>query len=57
MHKPSNTIITVVGFLMAYGAVGTLDADPKANVVQMFALACVGLILMYAGTNGLTHQE
>ena len=57
MHTPSNTIITVVGFFMAYGAVGTLDADPTASVVKMFALACAGLCLMFVGVNGLTHTE
>ena len=57
MHTPSNIIITVFGFLMAYGAVGTLDADPQASVVQMFAVACLGLVLMYCGINGLTHEE
>lgn len=57
MHTPSNIILTIVGFLMAYGAVGTLDVDPTASVVQMFALACAGLSLMYAGVSGLTHTE
>lgn len=57
MHTPSNIILTIVGFFMAYGAVGTLDADPTASVVQMFALACAGLCLMFVGTNGLTHRE
>jgi Co/Zn/Cd efflux system component len=55
MHKPSNIIITVVGFFLVYGAVGTLDADPSASVVQMFGIACAGLALMFAGTNALTN--
>jgi Co/Zn/Cd efflux system component len=57
MHTPSNIIITIVGFFMAYGAVGTLDADPTASVVKMFALACVGLCLMTVGTMGLTQRQ
>ena len=57
MHTPSNIILTIVGFFMAYGAVGTLDADPTASVVKMFALACAGLCLMFAGVNGLTHSK
>jgi Co/Zn/Cd efflux system component len=56
MHKPSNIIITVVGFFLVYGAVGTLDADPQASVVQMFGIACAGLCLMFAGTNALANQ-
>lgn len=57
MHTPSNIILTFVGFFMAYGAVGTLDVDPTASVVQMGALAVAGLALMAVGTNGLTHRE
>ena len=57
MHKPSNIIIAVFGFFMAYGAVGTLDVDPTASVVQMFAIACVGLVLMAVGTMNLVAQE
>ena len=52
-----NALITLIGFFMAYGAVGTLDIDPTASVVQMFALACAGLCLMFAGTMGLTHSR
>ena len=57
MHTPSNIILTIVGFFMAYGAVGTLDVDPTASVVQMGALALAGLALMFVGTNGLTHSR
>jgi hypothetical protein len=52
-----NTTATVAGFFLTYGAVGTLDADPTASVVKMFALACAGLCLMFAGVNGLTHSK
>lgn len=57
MHNPSNAIITIVGFLIAYGAVGTMDIDPTASVVQMTAIAFAGLGLMFAGVNGLTHSK
>ena len=52
-----NTVTAVVGFFITYGAVGTLDADPQASVVKMFALACAGLCLMFAGTMGLTQSK
>ena len=57
MHTPSNIIIAVVGFFMAYGAVGTLEVDPQASVVQMMAIACAGLTLMYVGISALTYTE
>lgn len=38
-----------VGFLIAYGAVGTLDADPMASVLQMGLIAVLGLAVMASG--------
>jgi hypothetical protein len=52
-----NGTVALVGFMITYGAVGTLDADPTASVVKMFALACAGLCMMFAGTMGLTHSR
>ncbi len=40
----------IVGLLIVFGAVGTLDIDPEANVLLQMALAGVGLVLMYLGT-------
>lgn len=57
MHNPSNAIVTIVGFLIAYGAVGTMDMDPTASVLQMTVIAFAGLGLMFAGVNGLTHSK
>jgi hypothetical protein len=57
MHTPSNIIITFVGFFLVYGAVGTLEVDPTASLLQMMGFAFVGLGLMFAGVNGLTHSE
>jgi hypothetical protein len=57
MHTPSNIIITFVGFFLVYGAVGTLEVDPTASLLQMMGFAVVGLGLMFAGVNGLTHSE
>jgi len=38
-----------IGFFIVYGAVGTLDCDPTASLLQMSALAVVGLALMASG--------
>ena len=40
----------IVGLLIVFGAVGTLDIDPEANVLLQMALAGVGLALMYFGS-------
>ena len=57
MHTPSNIIISVVGFLIAFGAVGTIEVDPTANLLQMTVLAFAGLGLMYVGINALTMEN
>jgi hypothetical protein len=43
----------LIGFLMTYGAVGSLDFDPTADVVVALLLASVGLIIMYSGVLAL----
>jgi hypothetical protein len=43
------SIRALVGFLVVYGAIGTLDADPQASVITMGALAAAGLALMASG--------
>ena len=43
------SIRALVGFLVVYGAVGTLDADPQASVLAMGALATLGLLVMASG--------
>jgi hypothetical protein len=40
----------IVGLVIVMGAVGTLDIDPEANVLLQIALAVVGLVLMYLGS-------
>ena len=57
MHTPSNTIITIVGFLMVFGAMGGMDTAPNSQLIALFGIACAGLCLMFAGVNGLTHTE
>mgnify|MGYP003346405950 CR=1 FL=1 len=51
------SIRTLVGFMVAFGAVGTLDTDPNANVAIQFALALVGLAIMYTGVNAMKETQ
>jgi hypothetical protein len=43
------SIRVLIGFLITYGAVGTLDFDPTADVIVALLLASAGLIIMYSG--------
>lgn len=47
------SIRVFVGFLIAYGSMGTLEVDATASVVAMTALAVVGLGLMYSGVRAM----
>jgi hypothetical protein len=47
------SIRALVGFLIVYGAVGSLDADPQASILAMGALATAGLALMASGVNAM----
>ena len=53
------SIRAFVGFMIAYGAVGTLDVDATASVVAMTALAVAGLGIMASGVfamKGLSYE-
>jgi hypothetical protein len=51
------SIRVFIGFLMTYGAVGTLDFDPTADVVVALLLASAGLIIMYSGVLALKGEK
>lgn len=53
MSKNFYAIVAVIGFMIAFGSVGTLDIDPQASLVKMVMLAFAGLGLMYAGVQGI----
>ena len=42
-----------IGFLLTYGAVGSLDFDPTADIVVAILLASVGLLIMFSGVQAL----
>jgi hypothetical protein len=45
----TGSIRAFVGFMMVYGAVGTMDIDPTASLVQLTLIAVCGLALMLSG--------
>ena len=47
----------LIGFLMTYGAVGSLDFDPTADVVVAILLASVGLLIMFSGVQALREAK
>lgn len=47
------SIRLAVGFLMVFGAVGTLDADPFASLSSVLLLATFGLLFMLSGVNAM----
>lgn len=49
------SIRIVLGFLVTFGAVGTLDYDPNASVLVQTALALAGLAVLQSGVKA--HQE
>jgi hypothetical protein len=49
------SIRMVLGFMITFGAVGTLDADPSASVLVQFTLAMIGLAIAYSGV--LANQK
>lgn len=47
------SIRTFVGFLVCFGAVGTLDIDPSASVLAQGAIAALGLAVMFSGVRAM----
>lgn len=47
------SIRAVLGFILVYGAVGGLDADPTAGVLLGTSVAVLGLCLMYSGVRAM----
>ena len=51
------SIRTLAGFLIAFGAVGTLDVDPSASVLLQAGIAAVGLAIMYSGVKAINASR
>lgn len=53
MNGKKGTIRFFLGFLVVFGAVGTLDIDPTASVLVQTAIAALGLAIMYSGAKAM----
>lgn len=47
------SIRALVGFMVVFGAVGTLEIDPAASVLVQAGLALAGLAVMYSGVRAM----
>lgn len=47
------TLRFLIGFIITYGAVGTLDMDPTADELLALFLAFIGLAIMLSGVMAL----
>jgi hypothetical protein len=50
------TIRVLLGFLLVFGAVGTLDYDPTASMLQQTLIAIVGIISLRSGVSAMEKQ-
>jgi len=46
-----------IGFLITFGAVGTLEVDPNASLLTTAVLAIVGLTIMAFGVVKIQQQN
>jgi hypothetical protein len=51
------TIRLAVGFMMVFGAIGTLEVDLDANLLITAILAVVGLVIMAFGVAKMQQQN
>ena len=51
------SIRMLAGFLVAAGAVGTLDVDTSASVLVQGAIALAGLTVCYSGVRAMKAQR
>ena len=51
------SIRMLVGFLVAAGAVGTLDIDPSASVLVQGLIGLAGLAVCYSGVRAMKEQQ
>lgn len=51
------SIRMLVGFLIVFGAVGSIEIDPNANLMIEMILAGAGLALMFSGINAMKENS
>ena len=52
----TGSIRAFVGFMVVYGAVGTLESDPVASELTMALIALAGLAVMASGVSAMTKN-
>ena len=50
------SIRMLVGFLIVFGAVGSIEIDPNANLMIEMILADAGLALLFSGVNAMRED-
>ena len=51
------SIRMLVGFLIVFGAVGSIEVDPNANLMLEMILAGAGLALLFSGVNAMKENS
>jgi hypothetical protein len=51
------SIRVAIGFLIVFGSVGGMDADPSASILLGLATAVLGLCLMYSGVTAMNRDN
>jgi len=51
------TIRLAIGFMMVFGAVGTLEFDPDTSLLTTAILATIGLVIMAFGVAKIQQQN
>ena len=51
------SIRMLVGFLIVFGAVGSIEVDPNANLMIEMILAGAGLALLFSGVNAMKENS
>lgn len=57
MQGNKGSIRIIIGFLLALGAVGTLDMDPQASILVQVSIALVGLGVMASGVATMNSKD
>ncbi len=51
------SIRILVGFMIAFGAVGTLEVNPEASLLVQSLLALAGLAIAYSGVRAMKEAQ
>jgi hypothetical protein len=50
------SIRMLVGFLITFGAVGTIEVNPDANLIVQMVIALAGLAVMLTGVSAMKEN-